>query len=70
VSSRLKGRISNVQGDSIEVGGLKKLKFGNKGALITRFTIDSTSVTLINAHLRSGQDEGKYEQRMDSIERI
>ncbi len=70
VSSRLKGRISNVQGDSIEVGGISKLKFGNKGALITRFKIDSTSVTLINAHLRSGQDESKYEKRMNSIERI
>lgn len=41
---------------------------GNKGALVTRFNIDNSEVTLLNCHLKSGKEE--KENRMKELAKI
>ncbi|KIW18105.1 hypothetical protein PV08_02392 [Exophiala spinifera] len=45
--------VRNLQAASVKLG--LKGRYGNKGALITRFTMDDSSVCFINCHLAAGQ---------------
>ncbi|KIW46029.1 uncharacterized protein PV06_01722 [Exophiala oligosperma] len=45
--------VRNLQAASVKLG--LKGHYGNKGALITRFTLDDSSVCFINCHLAAGQ---------------
>ncbi|SPN98963.1 related to phosphatidylinositol phosphate phosphatase [Cephalotrichum gorgonifer] len=53
VKSTVRDRISDLKNAEVKrgMGGLH----GNKGAVIIRFTIDDTSVCLVNCHLAAGQ---------------
>ncbi|KAK5270456.1 hypothetical protein LTR99_005838 [Exophiala xenobiotica] len=45
--------ISNLQAASVKLG--LKGHYGNKGALITRFLLDDSSICFVNCHLAAGQ---------------
>jgi len=55
VQSALRGRVRDLQTVEVKrgLGGL----YGNKGALITRFVLDSSSLCFANCHLAAGQRE-------------
>ena len=53
VKSTLRGRISNVDASCVKTG--LKGRYGNKGGIVIRMTLDDTSLCFVNCHLAAGQ---------------
>lgn len=53
VKKIIRSRIANVEASSVKTG--LKGRYGNKGGIVIRFTIDDTSLCFINCHLAAGQ---------------
>ncbi|KAL2423954.1 putative inositol polyphosphate 5-phosphatase C9G1.10c [Exophiala dermatitidis] len=51
-------RVRNLQAASIKLG--LKGHYGNKGALVTRFFLDDSSICFINCHLAAGQTQTSH----------
>ncbi|EXJ91921.1 hypothetical protein A1O3_00471 [Capronia epimyces CBS 606.96] len=51
-------RVRNLQAASIKLG--LKGRYGNKGALVTRFFLDDSSLCFINCHLAAGQTQTSH----------
>lgn len=66
VKSSLRQQIREVHGAEVKVG--MGGHYGNKGALIVRFTLDDSSLCFINCHLAAGQ--GATSQRNNDIATI
>lgn len=66
VKQGLLSRITDLRATKIKtgLGGSS----GNKGAVIVRFSLDDTSIVMMNCHLMSGKNKGK--QRTDEINYI
>ena len=53
IKRSLQKRVSNVQVSSVKTG--LKGRYGNKGGIVIRFTLDDTSLCFVNCHLAAGQ---------------
>ncbi|KAL9623106.1 MAG: hypothetical protein Q9160_002620 [Pyrenula sp. 1 TL-2023] len=53
-----RGRIGNLSGSEVKCG--MKGHYGNKGALITRFMLDDSSICFVNCHLAAGQTQTSH----------
>jgi hypothetical protein len=63
VKEHLNKLIGNVEHDNVKLGFANK--FGNKGSVIIRMTIDSTIFCFINSHFPAG--ENNFENRLNAL---
>ena len=58
VLQKAQGRLTNLSSTDVKCG--MKGRYGNKGALVTRFMLDDSSICLINCHLAAGQTQTSH----------